>query len=469
MAFDKQNTGYRKFTEDEIAEARKTELADAAGALGYHPRRVGKYYDLEEHDSFRIFPNNTYCRFANVIDGKPETGSVIDFVMRYGGMDFREAVAWLLDFSGRSYGRERIDNDAVSTSGVTAAFTETTEVQNGKRTESRETENKGNKENELTENRINSPQDSQTERPEFQLPEPNDNNRRMYAYLCKTRGIPSNIVHEMWKKGLIYESRLHHNVVFVSRDRNGEAKHAFMRGTSGMFKCDVPGSDKLRYCFVIPAWGARTDTVCVYEGAIDAISAKALDVLDRKNGAGEPWRIALGMLSDSPLEHFLSEHPEIRKIRFCMDRDTRGRDAVLGVTGENGETVRGGLLEKWKTAGYQVTDCPPRIEKEQGKDYNDLLLLRIKTQKGRADGQGWKRAEVSPFTAERDRMLQQGLSAAGENRYGQVLASGEGRDKTTHRKKKQAGGAGKSGELQRYCNRPSASYGYGQKRQRHRR
>lgn len=323
----------KKYSQEDIADARDVSLVDAAAALGYHPRRKGRFFDLEEHDSLRVFPNNSYCRFSSILDGKPETGSTIDFVMRYGNMSFPEAVSWLLQYSGRVPG---VEGDA---------------AKEGRRVPAER---------------------KPRERKEFRLPERNENNRRMYAYLCKTRGIPFDLVQELWKKGLIYESKERHNVVFVSYDREGKARHAFQRGTAGTFKNDVEGSEKEDFCFTLPATGIYTDTVCVYEAAIDAISACALDRMDGRTGDGEPWRVAMGMLSDSPLAHFLSEHPEVRRIVFGFDLDERGRLAVYG------DAANPGLLKKWTDAGYLTVDCPAELPDGKGKDFNDLLLLRVR-------------------------------------------------------------------------------------------
>ena len=64
------------------------------------------------------------------------------------------------------------------------------------------------------------------------------------------------------------------------------------------------------------------------------------------------------MLSDEPLNTILKEHPNITKIRVCLDNDEPGREAAKKI------------VNKYRVLGYEVFDFPPR---EEFKDYNDYL------------------------------------------------------------------------------------------------
>ena len=68
--------------------------------------------------------------------------------------------------------------------------------------------------------------------------------------------------------------------------------------------------------------------------------------------------LALGMLFDAPLATFLSERPQVQKIRFCLDNDDSGRMAS------------GALIQKYCGLGYETEDRPPP---EGCKDYNQWL------------------------------------------------------------------------------------------------
>ena len=73
--------------------------------------------------------------------------------------------------------------------------------------------------------------------------------------------------------------------------------------------------------------------------------------------------LALGMLSDAPLATFLSEHPQIHGIKFCLDNDEPGRRATEV------------LMEKYYGLGYDVENKPPP---EGCKDYNEWGASRRK-------------------------------------------------------------------------------------------
>lgn len=55
----------------------------------------------------------------------------------------------------------------------------------------------------------------------FALPPANKNMHRVFAYLCKTRGIDRNVVSAFAKAHLIYEDAEYHNAVFVGLDSDG--------------------------------------------------------------------------------------------------------------------------------------------------------------------------------------------------------------------------------------------------------
>ena len=82
------------------------------------------------------------------------------------------------------------------------------------------------------------------------------------------------------------------------------------------FKCDVAGNDKN---FGVNVWNEESTELEVFEGAIDLMSYADIYSDYHSN------KLALGMLSDAPLETFLKEHPQIQSIKFCLDNDEPGR------------------------------------------------------------------------------------------------------------------------------------------------
>ena len=152
---------------------------------------------------------------------------------------------------------------------------------------------------------------------------------------------------------LIYESRHYHNVVFKGMNKDGVTKFASMRGVfdkeGKLFKCDVAGNDKN---FGFNVVNEDSTELVVFEAAIDLMSY--VDIF----WDFESNKLALGMLSDAPLETFLKEHPQITSIRFCLDNDEPGRKAANE------------LATKYYGLGYDVDDTPPPAGV---KDYNDWL------------------------------------------------------------------------------------------------
>ena len=66
---------------------------------------------------------------------------------------------------------------------------------------------------------------------ELVLPEPADNMRKVFAYLCQTRMIDSKIVSELAHQHLLYQDK-RGNAVFLHKDEKGETVGAEIQGTN---------------------------------------------------------------------------------------------------------------------------------------------------------------------------------------------------------------------------------------------
>ena len=66
----------------------------------------------------------------------------------------------------------------------------------------------------------------------FALPEKNDNNDIVIAYL-KSRGISEDVINVFIRAGRIYESKDRHNIVFVGKNHLGTAAFASYRAPDG--------------------------------------------------------------------------------------------------------------------------------------------------------------------------------------------------------------------------------------------
>jgi hypothetical protein len=268
-------------------------LAHEAGNV----QRVGNGYRLKDHDSLWISSGRWYWHSRNV------GGNAVDFLTIVRGFSFTDAVEHLAG-SSRQYD-----------------YTTKTTVL--------------------------------PERKKLALPVRHQDNRRVTAYL-RSRGIDREIIKECIERGVLYESRVYHNCVFLGRDERGKARYAAQRGTASSLKIDAEGSDK-RYGFTLPPADPTSKEISIFESPIDALSHATLC----KQGFIPPfdgWRLALGGTSILALTHFLEHHPEVARCIVCTDNDEAGEIAAT------------------KIAEIPCVDCaraPPSL----GNDWNEALQL----------------------------------------------------------------------------------------------
>jgi hypothetical protein len=208
------------------------------------------------------------------------------------------------------------------------------------------------------------------EKQEFILPARNENNNRVFAYLCKTRCLDREIIANLVRQGKLYESAERHNAVFVGFDENKTPKLAIQRGTytGAKFQGDVPGSDK-RYSFIMEG---KSERVLVFESPIDAVSLATIFKNQNYDNTADTY-LALDGLSPLGLAHYLKNNPngqKIKRIVFCLDNDEVGQSALKDkINGKTGEVEKQGFISIYSGQGYDVKCFTP-----QGKDFNDDLV-----------------------------------------------------------------------------------------------
>ena len=175
---------------------------------------------------------------------------------------------------------------------------------------------------------------SATKMQRLRCPAANRNMRRVFAYLCQTRGIDPKVVSAFAHARLLYESADKHNAVFVGRDSQGKPRHVHMRGTltgSG-FRQTLAGSNK-SYSFHHTGIGKR---LLVFEAPIDLLSYISL----HPEGWQENSYVALCGVGISPIERFLDEMPQLEEVSLCLDNDKAGHDAARRIAKQ--------LLDEWE-------------------------------------------------------------------------------------------------------------------------
>ena len=73
----------------------------------------------------------------------------------------------------------------------------------------------------------------QPEKKSLVLPERNLTMDRVYAYLMEKRFIARGIISHFAHEHTLYEDAVHHNCVFVGLDEKGQPRHVHMRSTTG--------------------------------------------------------------------------------------------------------------------------------------------------------------------------------------------------------------------------------------------
>ena len=196
------------------------------------------------------------------------------------------------------------------------------------------------------------------------LPEKNENEMAVIWYLVG-RGVDYDIIKECIDNGLIFESEVYHNCVFLGFDENGKAAYASFRSSrdDSRFKGEAVGSDK-RYSFRIEA---NSNTIHVFESAIDLLSYATIMKMKTGNWRAETMVSLGGVYAPSPnkpisklpaaLDNALQNHPEVKTIALHLDNDNAGRAAALSIT------------EQLKDR-YEIRNEPP----PKGKDCNDYLM-----------------------------------------------------------------------------------------------
>ncbi|MDE7399724.1 MAG: toprim domain-containing protein [Oscillospiraceae bacterium] len=186
----------------------------------------------------------------------------------------------------------------------------------------------------------------------FELPEPNSDMRRVFAYLTKQRFIAPQIISHFAHENKIYEDKKYHNAVFVGMDENGTPKQASVRSTLSFgktFRITVANSDT-KYSF---SHFGNDEKLFVFEAPIDMLSFITLYQKDWKNHS----YIAMNGVYESALLKALESHSELQNIYFCTDNDEGGIDAA--------ERLRDILREKNYANIFRISP--------QNKDWNEDL------------------------------------------------------------------------------------------------
>ena len=180
---------------------------------------------------------------------------------------------------------------------------------------------------------------------ELVLPERADNMRNVFAYLCRTRKIDSQIVSDLVKEGLLYQDK-RGNAVFLHKDESGQIIGAELQGTNTYkrFKGVAAGTSDSLFAVKI----GQPNRAYVFESAIDLLSFKQLANPQKMQNC---VLVSMAGLKPNSLKS-LSEKG--LRLFSCVDNDEAG----LKFTADNG-----------------LIPCNKILTDNRVKDYNELLQL----------------------------------------------------------------------------------------------
>lgn len=290
---------YIPFTNEQKEQAHQTDLAALLQSRGETIKRSGHEYEwCDGSQKVTIRGNLWFHQYERI------GGDTISFVRRFYNMSYPEAISYLLNQSGVQ---------------IVAASSSTPEYQ----------------------------------KKSFELPERNDNMRRVYAYLLLHRRLDREVIDTFTRYGMLYESAGYHNAVFVGYDKSVVPLHAHKRGTGSesTFKCNAVGSDP-RYSF---HWHGTSERLYLFEAPIDMLSFISMN----KVGWNQHSYAAACSVSDQVLFQMLKDNPNIKSVSLCLDND------------EAGQSANKRIADKLQTQGISYEILVPNR-----KDWNEDLLYQ---------------------------------------------------------------------------------------------
>ncbi|MGN0585198.1 MAG: DUF3991 domain-containing protein, partial [Ruminococcus sp.] len=282
-----------------VQEARQADLVRYFQSSGYTvDKKSGNYY-IKEFPGLCIKPetNQWYNHYENV----GRTNNSIDCLTLVCGRSFNQAVH---ELTGQDIGATRSASNSKSESPKKITPLK--------------------------------PTVSDKEKKELHMPEQAPNMRRMFAYFCQTRKIPSEIVEELVHAKLLYQSQntvkstangvsqnlKNANAVFVHRDNDGNVVGGEIQGCNSFkrYKGIASGTGDSAFMFTpVPAKDGKLKRAYIFERAIDLMSFYSFCDKRKLEGA-----VLVSMAGLKPTVPKKLQEDGIQIIS-CVDNDDAGR------------------------------------------------------------------------------------------------------------------------------------------------
>ncbi len=247
-----------------IIQARRANLEEYLKATGNILLKEGKQFRVKNHSGLVVSGNRWYSHSLS------KGGNSLDYLIEMEHLDFKKAIEYLLNRKNTIKTETPLQNKRII------------------------------------------------------VPQRNINDKRVIAYLVKTRMISQNVIIPLIMQGRIYESIEYHNCVFTGIDEYNNIKYVTQRSSlpNCSLRFESMGSDK-KYSFSIKG---KTDIVCVFESPIDLLSYRTI-----YHGTSriQSHMLSLGGVSSIALDAYIERNPQIKNIVFCLDNDATGNEAYI--------------------------------------------------------------------------------------------------------------------------------------------
>lgn len=306
-----------RVTDEQKERAAFVNLPQFLMAHGFDLKKVGREYVWRDHDSLHIKDNGPGERGAWFRFSEDKGGDNIGFLREYMGMSFVDAVEALTgEHIDRTYTPSR------------------TYEQKPKAVTARE----------------------------LSLAE-SDNARRVFAYLCKTRGLDYDLVASLVRQGVIAQEEKTGNVLFKYYDDQGKVIGAEKVGTSTehKFKGIATGSAAGHGFEVVRGTGEKA---FFFESAIDMLSY--LQMHDKEL---TDCRLVsmMGVKPNIVLDTMLRNNISPDQVFLCSDNDTAGNDFAQRLQEQYPDMKRVITPDTYKDWNDMLRGIPKAVEHETDK------------------------------------------------------------------------------------------------------
>ena len=306
-----------RITDEQKERAAFVNLPQFLMAHGFDLKKVGREYVWRDHDSLHIKDNGPGERGAWFRFSEDKGGDNIGFLREYMGMSFVDAVEALTgEHIDRTYTPSR------------------TYEQKPKAVTARE----------------------------LSLAE-SDNARRVFAYLCKTRGLDYDLVASLVRQGVIAQEEKTGNVLFKYYDDQGKVIGAEKVGTSTehKFKGIATGSAAGHGFEVVRGTGEKA---FFFESAIDMLSY--LQMHDKEL---TDCRLVsmMGVKPNIVLDTMLRNNISPDQVFLCSDNDTAGNDFAQRLQEQYPDMKRVITPDTYKDWNDMLRGIPKAVEHETDK------------------------------------------------------------------------------------------------------